>query len=443
MFFFFFLFSANLNFFFLLVFYLMFFFSGFITHSCNSVIFLACSFFFNQVYSTLAFIFFFFLLNCFFQKTTCPGWLVSSYAFIPALLFKFFKAPAGLSLTLWNGLVFIHPLLIAISFFFIFFLLRFFYFKFLKYKDFFFFLRRINYFFFLSIVGALILGALWAQQELNWGGWWSWDAVEVGCLYICIFAVQLQHRGLCIKHLAPLFYFCIFFILGIRYNFFNSVHSFVASSFFFNSCLLAFCTFYIFYLASPFFNVWSSSGANFLVLLFFFLGFINISFFFFFIFIVLFFFVLFFSASFPLAPLPIWFVSFNFLKKSAVFHFFFWCTFVSLFFFKGGLVYVKFWAAQLEPVELAVGDFFIFEKVQVVFNYFITNTAALPTLNSGYSSFTNVFVFFLKLAAFFQDVQQQGIYFYRWTFFLQFLTVFFVSFLFSFNIFLFFLKKKV
>jgi hypothetical protein len=140
----------------------------------------------------------------------------------------------GLSLlpqNLSSGLVLIHPLLLFLSYS-LFFLLI--------------FNTEINlvlnikiqqkYVFILlyTVTVALILGAIWAQTELNWGGWWSWDLVELGTVYFYILVLGFIHLGIININRFKFNYFFIFFIIiliaGIRYNFFNSVHSFVSTN---------------------------------------------------------------------------------------------------------------------------------------------------------------------------------------------------------------------
>lgn len=79
---------------------------------------------------------------------------------------------------------------------------------------------------------ALVLGGLWAQQELNWGGWWSWDLVEAGTLLIAFFNLLHLHFKNWVyqlPYLPPLvFFFFFFFFEGLRYGLFDSVHSFIS-----------------------------------------------------------------------------------------------------------------------------------------------------------------------------------------------------------------------
>ena len=74
---------------------------------------------------------------------------------------------------------------------------------------------------------ALVLGAWWAQQELNWGGWWSWDLVELGSLGLLLALVGVLHWPRQLSLLPGLS--VLFFYLGLRWGLFSSVHSFVVS----------------------------------------------------------------------------------------------------------------------------------------------------------------------------------------------------------------------
>lgn len=75
--------------------------------------------------------------------------------------------------------------------------------------------------------GSIVLGAVWAQHELNWGGFWSWDQVEIISLFYFAVALFLLHFK------RPLFFFSAalafsYFFFGLRFNYFTSVHSFVS-----------------------------------------------------------------------------------------------------------------------------------------------------------------------------------------------------------------------
>lgn len=443
LFFFFFLFSANVSTLCILYLFFFFFFTSFNAANVSSLVFLLCSLFFNQAYSLVAFSCFFICLLCFFHKLCLPGWLGAFLAFIPVPIFKFLKVSTSLSLTLWNGLVFIHPTLMALSFFFIMCVLKDFYFKFLQRKDFFFFKRLELNFFFLTSVSSLVLGALWAQQELNWGGWWGWDAVEVGCLYICVFVACQYHHLFKKIDVCALFYFCLFFTVGIRCNFFNSVHSFVSSSFLFNSWLLFFfiviiCYFFAFFFSKRFFSFF-----YFLLALIFYISFFNINFFFFVSLSLVMLFLFFFRVFFVVAPVPLWFFAALALKRKVAYHLYIYSFIVLLFFFKGGVLYLRSCFLEIDTAEIIIGDFFFFKLNQLVFSFFLSNSFFLPVTECSSFLVFGVYLNFLSLVTFFQEIQQQCLFFYQWLFFLRLFAVFFVSFLLSFNLFCFFLKKKV
>lgn len=71
------------------------------------------------------------------------------------------------------------------------------------------------------------MGATWAQHELNWGGFWSWDQVELISLFYFVAALFLVHYKRPAFFFAALFAFFYFFF-GLRFNYFTSVHSFVS-----------------------------------------------------------------------------------------------------------------------------------------------------------------------------------------------------------------------
>lgn len=75
---------------------------------------------------------------------------------------------------------------------------------------------------------ATLLGGVWAQQELNWGGWWGWDVVEVGSLFYLAYSTSCIHRPrlLAYDRLPPLF--LASFYLSLHWGFLTSVHAFTS-----------------------------------------------------------------------------------------------------------------------------------------------------------------------------------------------------------------------
>ncbi len=147
---------------------------------------------------------------------------------------------------LLNGWFMIHPLL---TYFFYSVLLSVFilytiYFIFLNNNDLYFLILKIySYFFVFRLilckyvyVGllALILGGWWAQQELSWNGWWGWDFVEIANLSIFVSYLSFCHLGFFFvssfffrKCLNSLLFLLVVYAVSLRYNVFNSLHTFI------------------------------------------------------------------------------------------------------------------------------------------------------------------------------------------------------------------------
>ncbi len=87
----------------------------------------------------------------------------------------------------------------------------------------------------LVLIGVtILLGSLWAQQELNWGGWWAWDPVEIISLVIFIIFLWVYHIKkknffffLFYNNYSCVSFYLGFFLLIVRYDIFNSIHSFL------------------------------------------------------------------------------------------------------------------------------------------------------------------------------------------------------------------------
>ena len=96
---------------------------------------------------------------------------------------------------LLNGFFFFHPLFLY--FFFVYFFI--FFKKGHETFMYYFFLKKIvnknlNFYFVFNIIFiAIFLGGWWAQQELNWGGWWNWDFIEYFNLFAFILVILLFH----------------------------------------------------------------------------------------------------------------------------------------------------------------------------------------------------------------------------------------------------------
>jgi len=89
--------------------------------------------------------------------------------------------------------------------------------------------------------GGILWGALWAYEELGWGGYWSWDPVENGSLIPWLTGAALlhtlmawQYRGVFKKTTVSLaiatFALCNFATFLTRSGVFSSLHAFSQSS---------------------------------------------------------------------------------------------------------------------------------------------------------------------------------------------------------------------
>ena len=85
------------------------------------------------------------------------------------------------------------------------------------------------------VLVAILLGGWWAEQELSWGGWWSWDFVELLSINYLLYLLVILHSK---KHTltshsktysisTPLILFFTA-VLSVRYNIINSIHNFIS-----------------------------------------------------------------------------------------------------------------------------------------------------------------------------------------------------------------------
>lgn len=94
--------------------------------------------------------------------------------------------------------------------------------------------RNLNKIFFgiTIILHAVVLGAWWAEQELSWGGWWSWDFVELLSVNYLLYHLIFQHQTTTINLnigssilLKPTL--LLLSVLSVRFNIINSIHNFI------------------------------------------------------------------------------------------------------------------------------------------------------------------------------------------------------------------------
>jgi len=157
--------------------------------------------------------------------------------FITVSNLNFFKV-SDISVKLLNGLIMIHPISlyifysILIIFFFKIYFFRIYFYKNIQYLYFF-----TDYKIYLFGIISLFLGSWWSAQELNWGGFWSWDLVEIFLLVSVVFSIILAHT----KYINSFFFYKLIFfffnyilyICSVRFNLINSIHNFISSSSFF------------------------------------------------------------------------------------------------------------------------------------------------------------------------------------------------------------------
>ena len=137
----------------------------------------------------------------------------------------------NVNINLLNGIMLIHPpiLYLFYSYFFIHIFNKWFYvnqrLKYLKSLK----QHKLFIFMFLVLV-SILLGCWWAEQELSWGGWWSWDFVELLALNLFIISIIYIHKekdtNTNISYIIHL-YVLIISVISVRFNIINSIHNFI------------------------------------------------------------------------------------------------------------------------------------------------------------------------------------------------------------------------
>jgi cytochrome c biogenesis factor len=133
------------------------------------------------------------------------------------------------NVSLINGIVLIHPLLVYYTYilFMLIFLL-----KNINTNRTVYIINFYKFRLLFSSLFGLFLGGYWAQQELNWGGWWNWDFVEIIALIFNVLALYLIHSNFN-KHYNStyilyrnIWYYLFCFFFFVRVDILNSIHSF-------------------------------------------------------------------------------------------------------------------------------------------------------------------------------------------------------------------------
>lgn len=139
----------------------------------------------------------------------------------------------NLNINLLNGIMLIHPLMLYTYYgLYIYYITN--YYQYIK---------NVNvltkktdiYIMVVMILASILLGCWWAEQELSWGGWWSWDLVELIALNFLLLSLVAAHSS--VKNVNKLFskslviYIFMFLssLLFVRFNLINSIHNFLNS----------------------------------------------------------------------------------------------------------------------------------------------------------------------------------------------------------------------
>ena len=116
-----------------------------------------------------------------------------------------------------------------------------------------FLLKKIFFFLFFSIS----LGAWWAEQELGWNFWWSWDFIEIITLFFLLLLINGFHNlisnksNLLYLYKKNFLFYIFLFILCVRLNIFSSLHNFADNLFihyyYYFFCVIIFFFFFFFF----------------------------------------------------------------------------------------------------------------------------------------------------------------------------------------------------
>ncbi len=159
--------------------------------------------------------------------------LINSNVLLEVNKFFFSWIPSntqGINTNLLNGLMLIHPIILYNFYIYLLYnmYIHIMHIKKVKVKNFLKKESKSNYTLFMFIFIAVILGCWWAEQELSWGGWWSWDFVELLALFLLVFFTKIIHIKNFKSNNTYVITFLIISIITVRYNLINSIHNFLS-----------------------------------------------------------------------------------------------------------------------------------------------------------------------------------------------------------------------
>lgn len=92
------------------------------------------------------------------------------------------------------------------------------------------FFSKIKYTSRIYCYGILfLLGGIWSQQELIWGGWWNWDFLEIYFFiwsFIYIYIIHINYKNFFFPKIQVILYNYMYFLV-LKFNLFWSIHNFI------------------------------------------------------------------------------------------------------------------------------------------------------------------------------------------------------------------------
>jgi len=125
-----------------------------------------------------------------------------------------------------NNLILIHPFILIM------YIVYYTHTNFLSFKKNLFFIQKYKTLIeFLYLINTILIGGWWAAQEVNWGGVWNWDPVELCLIFIFLKVLINLHfnNRKCLKYTLISIYVYIYLFLFINRNsIVKSIHNFNA-----------------------------------------------------------------------------------------------------------------------------------------------------------------------------------------------------------------------
>jgi cytochrome c biogenesis factor len=153
-----------------------------------------------------------------------------NYLEVNKLFFVFYlDGYSNINVNLLNGVMLVHPVILYTYYCVYLYIVYALYYVYIDYAE---SIKHLYKTLTMYILVSIILGCWWAEQELSWGGWWSWDFIELIALNFFILNLVFIHNKNTLLVFWKIIIKILIFVcsvLFVRFNLINSIHNFISA----------------------------------------------------------------------------------------------------------------------------------------------------------------------------------------------------------------------